>query len=840
MTRLTRFASQKLLYIFSLAFCFLTVFSFQPLQTARVKAEMTSPSPAQSDPEDIGAWGSLTNWPNDTQVVSIHTHVLPNGKVLFWQFSNNTVTEINTYLWDPTNNSWSMIENEETNLFCSGHAFRKDGRLLVTGGHYTLGNGVPDTNMFDYRTNAWIRLPDMDAGRWYPTSTTLSNGDVLTVEGTYETGCPGACSIIPNDTPEVFQTNGTWRFLNTAQQSVLNYPFIFQASNGSAFSAGPQQQARFLNTSGTGGWSSPSNLISDFGERDYGSAVMYDVDKILIVGGGHEPSGSAVGRPTATAEIIDLQDTSPSWSAAASMQYRRRQHNATILADGKVLVTGGTSYAGFNNPCGTVLPAEMWDPATNTWTTMASMSVARIYHSTAVLLPDGRVLSSGSTGQDGCPDPMDPETCYQIPEGEPEEGDCTEDQDDQTNYEIYSPPYLFKGDRPVISAYPKSITYNQGFEVSTTDAANITGVTFIRLSSVTHSFNENQRINHLSFTAGSGKLTISAPPNGNECPPGHYMLFILKGSDKIPSIARIIKISPRIVDNTVHFDTDLKTDLSVWRPGTIPGTGAWHVTKSTDSSTYSTGWGTINDVIVPGDYDGDGKTDMAVWRPGSIANFYVLPSSGGSSTTTALGGTGDLPVPGDFDGDGKTDKAVWRPSTGVWSIIQSSTGNTVTRTWGVSGDKPMAFDYDGDQIADFVTWRPSNGNWYILQSSTISLSSPVTVTVNFGTSGDVPVPGDFDGDGEYDLAVWREGSTQGTGTWYIRYSSTSSTNSTAWGTIADIPVPADYDGDGKTDVAIWRPSEGKWYIINSSTGNASYAYWGTAGDKPVPSAYVRF
>jgi len=204
------------------------------------------------------------------------------------------------------------------------------------------------------------------------------------------------------------------------------------------------------------------------------------------------------------------------------MAYARTQLNATLLPDGKVLVTGGTSSSGWNDATLAVLPAEMWDPATQSFSTMASMQVPRLYHSEAILLPDGRVIAAG-TGR-----------------AAPVNGT------DEPNAQIYSPPYLFQADgspavRPTItSVSATSVTYGQQFSVATPDAANISGVTWIRLSATTHSFNENQRINRLGFTRTAGALTVTAPSTSALCPPGHYLLFILKGG--VPSIARVMQI----------------------------------------------------------------------------------------------------------------------------------------------------------------------------------------------------------------------------------------------------------------------------------------------------------
>ena len=223
----------------------------------------------------------------------------------------------------------------------------------------------------------------MNAGRWYPTTTVLANGDVLVVSGSIDN------TVGVNTVPQVFQFgSGTWRNLAELGQDL--YPQMFLAPNGKVFNAGPTQTTRYLDTAGSGTWSFVANRVGPY--RDYGSAVMYAPGKVLVMGGGDPP--------TNTAEVIDLNQPSPSWSFVGSMEFARRQINATLLPDGKVLVTGGTSSPGFNDPTVAVHAAELWDPANPMqWTTLASSSgIPRVYHSTAVLLPDGRVLSMGGNG----------------------------------------------------------------------------------------------------------------------------------------------------------------------------------------------------------------------------------------------------------------------------------------------------------------------------------------------------------------------------------------------------------------------------------------------------------
>jgi len=305
--------------------------------------------------------------------------------------------------------------------------------------------------------------------------------------------------------------------LNNAQLTQPLYPWMHLAPNGKIFNSGPQQTTRYLDTSGTGSWTTVA--LTNFGDRQQyaGASVMYEPGKVLILGGG----GGGVNAPTPTAEIIDLNAATPHWQFTSSMAFARRYPNATLLPDGKVLVTGGTS-TGVDDTLGAVRAAETWDPATGTWTTLASMSVPRMYHSTAVLLPDGRVLVAGGGGLNN-------------PGLEGNHYDA----------EYYSPPYLFKGARPVVSSVPETAAYGQTFLLATTNAASISKVTLVAPSSSTHEFNSHQRFVPLTFspTPDGAGLTVTVPSNPNVAPAGYYMLFILNTAG-VPSVASRISIGP--------------------------------------------------------------------------------------------------------------------------------------------------------------------------------------------------------------------------------------------------------------------------------------------------------
>ncbi len=433
----------------------------------------------------VGKWSAPFAWPN----VAVHLHLLRNGKVLSWGKAGIP------YLWNPSTKAFTASPSPSW-LFCGGHAFLPDGRLLVNGGHLSDHHGIPDANVYDPSAGTWTSVSPMAKGRWYPTTTTLANGQLVTLAGRDQ-------NRLVVRIPEVW-TGTSWRALTGASRSLPYYPRTFLAPNGKVFYAGETQSTYYLSTSGSGSWTTVGSRR--YGIRDYGSAVMYEPGKVLYAGG---------GLTTNTAEIIDLNQASPTWQWTGSMAYARRHLNATILPTGQVLVTGGTSGTLFSDESRAVYPAELWDPATGSWTTLASSSVIRVYHATALLLRDGRVLVTGS-------------------------GDGT-GVTSQRNAEIFSPPYLFKGPRPSISSLPGSARYGQSFFISTAQASTIGAVTLVRLGSVTHAFDSNQRFNRLSFVPTAGGLTVTAPPSPNLAPPGYYLLFIIN-QNGVPSYGKSFRL----------------------------------------------------------------------------------------------------------------------------------------------------------------------------------------------------------------------------------------------------------------------------------------------------------
>ena len=477
-----------------------------------------TPLPAEAT---TGKWGPVVPW----DIVPLHMSLLPTGKIFAWGKTEVGDTMGMPRIWDPAAGPPSGLPEIHVDdmLFCAGHTLMPDGRLMVSGGHHMDDAGIKTTYFFS--TNGTPQQgPDMANGRWYPTVTVLEDGRVLTMAGRNEAG-----NVVT--TPEIWES-GAWQPLPGAGTlEIPYYPRNFvDPKNGLIFYASERIQSRWFNVDGVGAgggrgsWSAGPTHIFGF-NRDYGSAVMYDVGKILVVGGaghtGWPTPDLKTATPTATAEVIDLTQVSPTWQSTGSMANRRRHMNATILPDGQVLATGGTSGGGFVNITEglAIKAAEIWNPGTGQWTTLASNNVMRVYHSVSLLLPDATVLHGASGDAMAGTVPVPPER----------------------SHEIFEPPYLFKGARPTITSAPGTINYGETFSVATPNAAQVTEVRWIRLGSVTHAFDAGQRANTLPFTIDGGNVEVTAPLLPRQAPPGHYQLFILNRNG-VPSAGRIVRV----------------------------------------------------------------------------------------------------------------------------------------------------------------------------------------------------------------------------------------------------------------------------------------------------------
>ncbi len=535
-----------------------------------------------------GQWSAVANWTTR----AVHATLLPDGRIFFVSYYDES---LQPNIWDPVSNTFTATAASYFRLFCAGHTTLADGRVFIAGGHAADYTGYPHAVIFDPATNGFTSLPDMNTGRWYPTVTTLPNGDVLVVSGDIN------ANTNVDTLPQVFQfSTQTWRNLTTAQLSLPLYPNMLLAPNGNIFNAGPSRQTRYLNTSGTGAWTNVA-VLNFTGFRDYGPAVMYSPGKVAVFGGADPP--------TATAEQIDLTATTPAWTFTSSMHFPRRQHNAVILPDGKVFIVGGSSAGGFDTSTSPVLPTEMWDPSTGQFTVMASIAVYRGYHSTALLLADGRVLSAG--GNVGGP-----------------------------NAQLFSPPYLFAGARPSIVSAPVSAGYGQTVFIGTPDAASISKVTLLREPSVTHTNSMSQGFQSLSFTTTSTGLNVTMPANANLAAPGYYMLFILNGSG-VPSVGNIIQISSTVASVGTVTGKVTNTAGAPISGASISSDGNGAITGSDGAYTLQLPGGTATLTAALAGYENASESvTVAAGQSTQAATLQIQPNNPGNVTGSVVDGNG--------------------------------------------------------------------------------------------------------------------------------------------------------------------------------------------------------
>jgi hypothetical protein len=448
----------------------------------------------------VGAWGT----PFDMGGVAIHATLMHTDEVLFFQYVEgqagvDRTSYVATWNWK-TGQLRPANFTDPRDMFCAAHNVLPDGRVFIAGGHDpNTGKkqdaiGVVECDVFDPVSRTWTRVAPMKQKRWYPTSVGLENGRVLIFGGT---ASPGVSSTTVE---EYDPATNTMRTLpSTANKSVGQYPRLFLLANGKVLNGGPAATSTLFDPA-TNRWANVSGMIS--GKRSHGAVALLPGAMQIVTAGG--------GSPVRTAELLDMSQATPRWRSTGSLTYARMLSEPVVLPDGKVFVIGGGAAFKYTRP---VKIPEMYDPATGTWTAMAAHQASRMYHATALLLPDGRVLSAG------------------------------QDNGSLARYgEIYSPPYLFKGARPVISSSPATATRGGQLVFSSADAASLTRVVLIRPGSTTHEIDTNQRSVPLTFTVSGSDVTAQVPSTPAALlPPGYYMLFAVNSAG-VPSVAPWIKI----------------------------------------------------------------------------------------------------------------------------------------------------------------------------------------------------------------------------------------------------------------------------------------------------------
>ncbi|HEX2170917.1 MAG TPA: galactose oxidase-like domain-containing protein [Dehalococcoidia bacterium] len=496
------------------------------------------------NPPVAGEW----RIPFSSSVVGVHATLLHTGNVAFFSYAEaghdhgEPQAHGAACVTDPVTGI-SVDRHPDKNLFCAGQTVLPDGRLFVAGGNLT---GVGSVHTFTPVGDGgfWQEVALMADDRWYPTTTVLPDGRVLILSGSREGGGP---AINPHTCTLEKPVNATAEIWDPVSDSLeppvlvplLNavapyalYPLVFLLPTGKLLVHGGNHTF-FLDLAT---WTPDAVFLPTVNPmaRTYpaqGTAVLLPLlpttappyqARVLLIGG----AGASCPTPadpttpaTSTCELLDLAAEPLAWQPAPSLLTPRVMPDAVLLPDGTVLVMNGSSTGVADNGISPVLEVELYDAVANAWTALQPMRVPRLYHSTALLLPDGRVLTAGKD-EEFNPDP------FRYPE---------------YRIEIFSPPYLFREPRPVILAAPEDIAYGTPFQVTTADAAWVNAAVLLRPGAVTHSFNMSQRSVELLITGRSvDQLTVQGPPSGTVAPPGYYMLFLV--SSEIPSEARFVRL----------------------------------------------------------------------------------------------------------------------------------------------------------------------------------------------------------------------------------------------------------------------------------------------------------
>jgi Domain of unknown function (DUF1929) len=626
-------------------------------------------------------------------------------------------------------------------IFCVGQAALANGNILYAGGtlRYDIAgdncngrwHGLKSAYEFDVSSSSFRKVSDMRHGRWYPTCVTLPDGKVFTISGYDEYGsynslveiydpsaqswtikydpsasrtyCVGAASsgICDGAGSPCYGSSGQ----GVAVNNLLLYPRGHLMPSGLVVICGTHRNVRTWNPQ-NGAWSGVI-ATSSIASRSYGTSFLLPLQnttsergKILLVGGS-DPGTTRV-------EVIDFNSgssTSPVVRTVSSLRNGRRFLLPVMLPDGKVVVFGGAARAN-TNP---VFAPEMFDPATETWTTLASASVPRVYHGVALLLPDGRVWTAGSTPA---------RSSWEL------------------RTEFFRPSY-YTATRPAISGAPTVGDYGASITIPTSNASSITRATLLRLPDTTHHYDANMRCLFLNVQSRtSSSVTVEAPLNANLAPPGYYMVHVLNSAG-IPSIAEIIQIPgsgggggggdttppSKVLGLTAAAATTSETQIDLnWTANTEPDLDHYNIYRGT---TAGFPVNTTNDTplaqVTTASYSDTGLTASTTYYykvaavdtsnnigplsneasattsgPGAIETFYNAPFPGDSSTSLKSAGNTRYGEEAVLSSSVIVNKSLKKltvylrragtPSGPVRAVVRRSSGDTIAATFNETVD----------------------------------------------------------------------------------------------------------------------------------------------------------
>ncbi|MGW1065898.1 galactose oxidase-like domain-containing protein [Streptomyces aureus] len=545
---------------------------------------------------DECANGRWTVLPTQNPVRSMHSVVLNNGKVLLIAGSGNSEENFDagtftSAVYDPVTGSYKVIPTPK-DMFCSGHVQLADGRVLVLSGNKAFPvagghgyEGYKESYVFDPVTETYSRTNDLNDGHWYPSATELGNGDVIAFGGLREDSSGSVTAERWSNERQqwlpLWQVNQTWSFWGL-------YPSMILMQDGRLFYSGSHVFGNGTPGTGSAIYDYDANTttavpgLQNKDERDQSASVLLPPaqdQKVLTLGGGNIDSNPAANRLT---DIIDLKAASPAYTmgppipqgtvdlgngqVAETGGQGKMYVSAVLLPDGKVLETGGALH----NRADPVREASIFDPATSTFDPVAADPEDRGYHSSAFLLPDGRVMATGDN---------------------PGNGTWNHD------VSIYTPPYLLKGTRPAITSVIDNEWVYGDTQRITVDRP-VVKAELIRPAAVTHSSDPNQRFVDLPLSVDGNNVDLNVTSNPNLAPPGWYMLFAVDANG-VPSVAKWVHLQgpSALAADTASAHVHSFADAL---PGAVQGPGGKRTSQkvSTTISGCDRHYGSVN-VCVP-------------------------------------------------------------------------------------------------------------------------------------------------------------------------------------------------------------------------------------------------
>lgn len=684
-----------------------------------------------------GTWGPELPWP----VQAMHATLLSSGHIISYASrqpgapgTSPTTDPHNTTAVDrATVGTWlhTTIDHPTEEIYGSSTARLQDGTPFMVGGFGGRSAQEPfgqdQSSRFDPAINGWLPAAPMAQPRWGSGAVTLGDGSILAVGGANAGGNTFRPERYDGTSWNELDGVNVQPWLQTGDLSLdRTFPAVHLTRQGKVFWSGwDETMAVFdLTGSGTVDFVGPRESV----QRAWGTSSQQGPSLITLVGGvDHRGNPGAAER---SAIRVSLGGATPQTIPSTSMTFRRADHNATILADGSLFVNGGAAEHGEGANPAAVSVAEIYDARTDTWTLAAADPSDRAYRSTALLLPTGEVWTGGGDGN--------------------------------LTARVFTPSYLYDPSgsgqlaaRPGIQAAPGQVAYGQTFAVTMASITPITRLSFVRTGSATHGVNSDQRYLELAYSQNGNVLNVTAPPKGDDAPPGDYMLFAI-GANGVPSVARFVHIGP---PRPTVWDFVFSSDGSSPEPrhetamaevgGKLYLVGGRGLKQTQEYDPVRRTWRNLGPppfeihhfqpIVADGKIFVVGAFTGGYPNESNVGNIWIFdPQTGGWTSSTALppgrarGGAGAVAYGGKFylvcgnnqghNGGARPWFDVFDPATQTWTqlpdaprardhFLASVVGNRLVVAGGRTTDLPNPFD---GTIPEVDVYDFTSGTWTTL------------------------------------------------------------------------------------------------------------------------------